>query len=129
MAEVRKNNQPEQQVLRRKLRRVSTPEEVALWQMVKGKQICGLQFRRQFSVGPYILDFYCPRAKLCVELDGIHHHSEEESEYDTRRDAYLESCGIEVLRIDNVAVWTCSDVVVGAITELVERRLQQLPRR
>ena len=53
---------------RKELRNHSTSAEATLWKMLKGKQIAGLKFRRQHSVGPYILDFYCPQIKLAIEL-------------------------------------------------------------
>ena len=123
----RKNNLAEQKPLRRKLRHKSTPEEIALWGMLKNKQICGCQFRRQFSVGAYILDFYCPCAKLCVEVDGIQHIAEENLLHDSIRDKYLASQGIKVLRIENTAIWTCSDMVVNTIADAVKRRMELFP--
>ena len=124
MTKARVTNLVSQADMRRKLRHTATPEEVAFWSLVKSKQICGVQFRRQFSVGPYVLDFYCPRVKLCVELDGIHHYSEEEVIHDKRRTDFLATLGIEVIRIDNTAIWTCSDMVVSTIKDVVQRRLQ-----
>jgi len=56
--------------LRRNLRTNGTPAEGALWRHLRAKQVGGLQFRRQFSVGPHILDFYCPALRLAIELDG-----------------------------------------------------------
>lgn len=98
-----------------------------MWGMLKGKQICGCQFRRQFSIGAYILDFYCPSAKLCIEVDGIQHLSEENLLHDSIRDKYLVSQGIEVLRIENRAIGTCSDMVVNTIEDAVKRRIEQFP--
>lgn len=95
-----------------------------MWGMLKGRQICGCQFRRQFSVGAYILDFYCPAVKLCVEVDGIQHQAEESLRHDSKRDAYLSSLGIEVLRIENNAIWNCSDVVVATIENSIKQRLK-----
>lgn len=124
MAKERIYNLAEHKLLRRRLRHKSTPEEIALWGVLKGKQICGCQFRRQFSVGPYILDFYCPEAKLCVELDGLMHHEENNAKHDKRRDAYLFSQGIEVLRVDNGALWSCSDLVVATIEDKLKTKLK-----
>ena len=125
MTKQRTNNLAEQKPLRRKLRRNSTPEEIALWSVLKGKQICDCQFRRQFSVGPYILDFYCPEAKLCVELDGLMHSAEENKKHDQTRDAYLSAHGIEVLRVDNKALWNCSDMVVATIEDKLKNKLHK----
>ena len=110
-------NLSEQKELRRKLRRKSTHEEVILWTLLKGRQVNGYKFRRQFSVGPYVMDFYCPEAKLCVELDGRHHHDDRVKPHDSRRDSFLTAEGIEVLRIDNCVVRNSPDLAVMAIAE------------
>ena len=65
-------NSKEQAPHRRALRNEGTSAEATLWLSLKGKQIEGMRWRRQFGVGPYILDFYCPQLRLCIELDGHH---------------------------------------------------------
>jgi adenine-specific DNA-methyltransferase len=60
-----------------------------------------MKFFRQYSIGPYILDFYCPSAKLAVELDGGQHNQFENKEYDAARSEYLKVLGIEVMRFWN----------------------------
>jgi very-short-patch-repair endonuclease len=67
------HNRPELKEVRKKLRNQATPAEAALWKLLSGKKCGGLKFRRQHSVGPYILDFYCPEAKLAIEVDGNAH--------------------------------------------------------
>ncbi|MBO4984229.1 MAG: endonuclease domain-containing protein [Bacteroides sp.] len=97
-------NKPEQLFQRRKLRNHSTPAEATLWKLLKGSQVCGLKFRRQHGVGPYIVDFYCPQIKLAIELDGDPHTLRED--YDERRTAYLNrEAGITVLRYENRTVF------------------------
>ena len=83
---------------RKNLRNGATPEEVLLWDFLKGSKL-GFKFRRQHSVGGYILDFYCPEKKLAIELDGKHHSYQ--IDYDTTRDDYLKSFGIQILRFPN----------------------------
>jgi len=90
---------------RRKLRKQMTAAEVALWIMIKNKQLVGERFRRQFSIGHYILDFYCPKYKLCIELDGAGHFTEEGQEYDNKRTNYLKSVGVLVIRFENFEVF------------------------
>ena len=63
-------NTKDQTLLRRELRNEGTAAEAVLWLLLKGKQLDGMRWRRQFGVGPYILDFYCPQLRLCIELDG-----------------------------------------------------------
>lgn len=78
------------------LRRRMTPSERLLWLMLR-RDALGLHFRRQHPVGPFILDFYCAEAKLCVEVDGPVH--DEQAEYDQRRTDWLAREGIRVLRV------------------------------
>jgi len=92
------------QPFRRNLRKKMTFAEVALWIMIKNKQLDGVRFLRQYSVGHYILDFYTPQFKLAIELDGEGHFTEQQMAYDKRRDEYLNSLGIRVLRFENFEV-------------------------
>ena len=77
--------------LSRRLRREQTPEEKALWKALRSRRFAGFKFRRQHEVAPYFLDFYCPLAKLAVELDGFGHGLPEQRDYDAKRDAFLAS--------------------------------------
>lgn len=84
------------------LRRTMTKEERHLWyDFLKSYPV---QFRRQYSVGTYIVDFYCYSAKLVLELDGAQHCTPEKMEYDRRRTAFWEQQGLLVLRISNLDV-------------------------
>lgn len=85
----------------RRLRHEATPYERLLWSKLKNGQMEGLRFRRQHPVGPYILDFYCPELKLCVELDGHSHGLDGAEARDARRTDYLEARGITVVRFWN----------------------------
>ncbi len=115
MAIERTHNLHNQLAKRKELRHNTTPEENAIWHILKGKSLGGYKWRRQFSVGPYIMDFYCPSAKLCIEVDGIHHNSEEQMEYDNKRSEFLAKQGIRVLRIPNKIVWGQSNLIANAI--------------
>ncbi len=79
----------------KELRREMTEPERTLWAMLRRRQH-GLRFRRQHAMGPYILDFYCPAAKLCVEIDGPAHEGREA--HDARRTMWLEAQGVRVIR-------------------------------
>ena len=83
----------------RALRRKMTLPEVILWQELRGGKLKGLQFRRQHPVGPCILDFYSPAARLAVEIDGSSHANERQSRHDERRDRWLAARDIRVLRV------------------------------
>lgn len=84
---------------RKELRKRTTIEEVMLWEFLKARKLLGEKFRRQHGIGPYIADFYCPRIKLVIELDGDVHKNTVE--YDTERNAYLKGVGCKVLRFSN----------------------------
>ncbi|MBM3521734.1 MAG: endonuclease domain-containing protein [Alphaproteobacteria bacterium] len=100
---------------RRELRNALTPAEVRLWSQLKGGQLCGRKFRRQHSIGPYVLDFYCPDESLAIELDGDSHDTEAAMAHDVARDAYVMKHGIRTLRFRNQDVLHDIDNVLMAI--------------
>ncbi len=110
------NNRKELKEKRRLLRNNLTSAEAKLWKYLQGKKLDGRKFRRQHSVGYYILDFYCPGEKLCVELDGMGHCSNEGHEYDIVRTEYLNSLNIKVCRIENKRVFENLDGVLMEIS-------------
>ena len=83
----------------RALRRKMSLPEVILWQEFRGARFKRLRFRRQHAIGPYILDFYCPAARLAVEVDGSAHDHERQARHDERRDRWLAGQNITVLRV------------------------------
>ncbi len=105
----------------RQLRENMTDAERKLWSKIRMKQLKGCQFYRQKPIGDYIVDFFCPRAKLVIEVDGSHHLVCESIEYDRIRDEYLSSFGLRVLRFTNTDVLTRIEAVVESITENMER--------
>jgi very-short-patch-repair endonuclease len=82
------------------LRKNMTTAERKLWSLVRRNQL-GVHFRRQAPLGPFIVDFYCPAAKLVVELDGSHHDFREEKDYDKLREEHLKAAGLKVVRFKN----------------------------
>ena len=106
---------------RRHLRNECTFAEHILWQQIKTLRPTGHKFRRQYSAGPYIVDFYCPSARLAIELDGEVHYSIEASEYDERRTRYLkEELNITVIRFENCEVIDNPEGVMKVILEKIE---------
>jgi adenine-specific DNA-methyltransferase len=100
---------------RRHLRQRATDAEHALWSCLRRHHV-GPKFRRQHTVGPYTLDFYCPAARLAVELDGGQHYVGGTSyERDRVRDAWLAERGIRVLRFSDRDALLETEVVVEAI--------------
>jgi very-short-patch-repair endonuclease len=88
-----------QKPTRSKLRKIQTPEEKILWDKLRNKKFGGFKFYRQYGVGPYILDFFCPKTRLAIELDGEIH--KEKVEYDRERKLFIEDVGIYILRFWN----------------------------
>jgi very-short-patch-repair endonuclease len=82
-----------------------TPAEAAFWRIVKNSKIDGLKFRRQHSVGRYVLDCYCPAEKLAVELDGTVHFGPHAVLHDHERKLFLQFFGIKVIRFENKLVF------------------------
>ena len=99
---------------RRELRNNATPQEVLLWSRLKNSQL-DYKFRRQHSIGGYIVDFYCPAKRLVIEIDGPSHFTKESIEYDIVRSKYFEGLGIKVLRFKNSEVSTATEEVVKNI--------------
>ena len=113
-------NRKEKEVQRKEFRSNGTKYEATLWLILKNRQIDGVRFRRQFSVGEYILDFYCPELKLGIELDGQGHYTIEGSLRDGRRDNRF-ARGITVLRIENRAIFENQPAVIELLKETVRR--------
>ena len=85
----------------RELRTHMTDTEKILWLKLRRKQLKGYQFYRQKIIGNYIVDFYCPEARLIIEVDGGQHYGPEEMAKDRVRDKYLQDQGLEVLRFSD----------------------------
>ena len=111
--------------LAQKLRREMTKEEKQLWYHYLREY--PVRFRRQVTCGKYILDFYCAKAKLAVELDGSQHFEPEAMNHDQERTTYLNSIGIYVMRIPNNAIWHNLGGVCDAIDETVGERTADIP--
>ena len=100
---------------RRQLRNQSTPAEAVLWRYLRGCQLEGRKFRRQHSVGPYVVDFYCPEERLAVELDGAVHDDPARRAYDALRQDYLHGQGIRVVRFENRRVFDDPNAVLRGV--------------
>jgi len=85
----------------RELRKKQTPAESVMWELLRDRRLMNLKFRRQHQVGDYVVDFYCDEKKLALELDGPVHDGAERKQHDQKRDAYLQSVGLKVLRFPN----------------------------
>ncbi|MEA1943057.1 MAG: endonuclease domain-containing protein [Pseudomonadota bacterium] len=102
----------------RTLRKSMTRAELWLWQHLRARQLCGLKFRRQHPVGPYIVDFACLQCRLVVEVDGATHSTDAEQPHDRRRTVYLEDAGWRVLRFWNTDLYDNIDETLNRIAEV-----------
>ncbi|OGI65562.1 hypothetical protein A3A95_02790 [Candidatus Nomurabacteria bacterium RIFCSPLOWO2_01_FULL_39_18] len=90
---------------RRELRKNQTKHEEILWEHIRNRKL-GFKFKRQYSIGGYVLDFYCPKIKLAIELDGNQHLEKENFLYDEDRTNFLKVLDCKVLRIRNLELET-----------------------
>ena len=108
----------------RSLRKEMTDAEQALWSRLRRKQVLGIQFYRQKPIGPYILDFYAPAAKLVIEVDGGQHSETMHAKRDAARDSILAGEGLKVLRVDNRQALLETDTVVEEIFRVCAERIK-----
>ncbi len=106
----------------RELRENMTDAERCLWARLRLKHL-GYMFCRQKPIGDYIVDFYCPKAQLVVEVDGGQHFTEDTASNDRVRDEYMRSLGLTVLRFSNYEVLRNTDVLTnieGVVESIIE---------
>jgi cyclase len=97
------------------LRNNMTEAENILWKRLNYKQLKGLKFRRQHPINQFIVDFYCHKAKLIIELDGGIHLNKEVLERDHGREYILKNYGLEIIRFNNKEVLTNIESVIEKI--------------
>lgn len=114
--------------LARALRSKMTDAEQCLWQKIRNRQIGGAQFYRQKPLLTFIVDFYCPKAKLVIELDGGQHYEAEHQARDRERDAQLVLAGLKVLRFDDRQVLAEHEAVLKVIYDEVVGRTGSLSK-
>ncbi len=109
----------------RQFRQTLTDSEHVLWQRLRGKQLSEVQFYRQKPIGNYIVDFYAPKVKLVIEIDGSQHFEAPHAERDRERDGYLGRLGLMVLRINSRQVLKETEAVVEFIFQTITERLTE----
>ena len=109
---------------RRFLRHEETPTERMLWKFLRKKQLDGYRFRQQHGFGPYIMDFYCPELRLCIELDGSVHDGLEAQQKDADRTAFLNEHRISVLRFRNEEIESDVECVLNRIRDYIKNNLK-----
>ena len=120
MAKRRRN--PEATAFARDQRAMANEFARDVWQMVRNRRCRGEKFRREYTIGPYTVDFCCVAIKLILEVDGEHHFREQGRQRDRRRDQYLGDHGFEVLRIRGYEVLRDPLGVRQRIEDAIERR-------
>ena len=113
-------NRESEKEKRRALRKNMTKAEVLLWIQLKNKQLLGQRVLRQYSVGSYVLDFYIPKIKLAIEVDGATHCTDKELAYDRHRQEEIEKLGITFVRFTNPEIYSDMDSVLGRLRDKVE---------
>jgi len=105
------------------LRSNMTQAEVILWSRLRSKKIDGFKFRRQQPIFDYIVDFYCDKLKLIIEVDGEIHSLSENVSYDSRRDNILKINGYHIIRLSNLEIETEIDVAINKIRSFISENL------
>jgi very-short-patch-repair endonuclease len=111
----------------RSLRKTQTVSEGLLWSVLRARQLCGLKFRRQHLIEPWIVDFACPQERLIVEIDGPYH--DEVVEADSKRQEHLEAMGWKVIRFRDQDVVENVERIARAIARELNVEYQFLPRK
>ena len=119
-------NKPEEKEKRRRLRSDMPAAENVVWSRLRRKSVCGYRFRRQYSVGPYVIDFYCPALRLAVEIDGESHLGTTANDYDEQRQAFIESFGIRFVRFTNRDVYDNLAGVLETISRAAEAEIRHI---
>ena len=107
------------------LRQPQTPAEATLWRHLRNRNL-KYKFRRQHPIYRFIIDFYCAKAKLLIEVDGESHLEKDQIEYDKARTEYLEDLGYKVIRFTNNDVRYNINAVVDEIIRTVENRIEEI---
>lgn len=93
-----------------------------MWTILRDRRLRGLKFRRQFPIGPFVVDFCCYELRLAIELDGEVHDEAQQAAKDMERDAYLRSSRYTVLRFQNRQVFMEREVVLAQIVTAARRK-------
>ena len=111
----------------REFRKNQTDAEKKLWSILRNRQLNGVKFRRQFPVGRYILDFYCPDYRLGIEADGGQHYEKKGRDQDDLRTRELNMLGVEIIRFSDREILTNSEGVFEVIQKAIAKRRGNSP--
>lgn len=120
-------NHREYKTLRRNLRKQEVDAERILWSKLRNKQL-QFRFRRQYGVGKYIIDFYCPKLKFAIEIDGSTHSTNKEIKNDLIREEFLSKFGIKTKRYTNTDIYDNLEEVILDIYNFCLKRNKELKK-
>jgi very-short-patch-repair endonuclease len=120
-------NRTDQKMKRKALRSNMPSAEVILWGRLKGRQLGGYKFRRQYSVENFVVDFYCPELKLAIEVDGDSHYIEDAKLSDRERQIKIETFGIQFLRFTNREIYENLQEVLLGLMERIKQITSPAP--
>jgi very-short-patch-repair endonuclease len=110
-------NRPSTRGKRKNLRKTQTDAEAALWDRLRDRRFMDYKFNRQYGIGEYVADFYCPRNRLVIEIDGSQHYTEDGRKYDESREKYMSSLSIKTVRFSNLDVLQNIEGVLSEISK------------
>ena len=119
-------NNKRQEAFRRELRARSTPAETILWQFIRAKRFMYFKFRRQYGVGKYILDFFCLKLRLAIEVDGDSHFNDKAIITDRIRETFLKKLDIRVVRFTNQEIYFDFENVMNRLRQSIIDRLPKI---
>ena len=111
----------------RRFRKEGTEAEKRLWAILRNRQLSGAKFRRQFSIGRFILDFYCPQYRVGIEADGGHHYEDRVRQSDELRTEELSRMGVEIIRFNDNEILTNIEGVFDVIQKVIEKKKANSP--
>lgn len=111
----------------RNFRRTQTDAEKKLWSILRNRQLTGVKFRRQFSIGKYILDFYAPKYKIGIEADGGQHYEDSGKQQDKIRTRELSRLGVKILRFSDLDILNNTEGVWEIIQKVLEQKEKRPP--
>lgn len=113
-------NKKELTIIRKKLRNNTTISEKLLWHQLRNKKL-GVKFRRQYSLGRFVLDFYCRELRLAIEIDGATHETIEEVERDRQKENFISQSKINLIRYTNIQIKEAMENVIINIQDIINK--------
>ena len=118
-------NKADQTAKRQKLRNESPLAERLLWPHLRNGKM-GVKFRRQVSIGSYVVDFYCPALKLAIEVDGASHAGADAQQYDAQRQSEIEALGVRFVRVANEDLYRNDVEVAESVYAIVAEKRDKI---